>query len=408
MKNFVLNTLLTLITSSSFTQNFKYEVKVDSTLVSGFHDILLNPEITSKLKSDFSDIRIFDEKKIEIPYIRRQEIPVSFTQLFKEYRILSNVSKKKCCTELLIENREKKSINNISLLIKNSDVQKNFKLSGSDDKDNWYVIKENYLFQSIYSNTETSEIKLMNFPLSNYAYFKIEIDDSASAPLKIIKAGYYDTESEEGKYSGIPLKEMILVNNEKDKKTYVRFILGSNQYIDKIELVIGGPTYYLRKADIAIKQKGSTETWEDNTEYEIIQSYELSSNSPNTIQLSKLKTGEFFLIIENDDNQPLIIKSVRLFQLNSYLTAHLEKGKHYSLKFGDANLAEPVYDLKYFENTIPENIPLLKTGELISLIKVEKTLNTSWLSNKVILWIVIGVVIVFMGILSVKMVRDMR
>jgi hypothetical protein len=389
-------------------QNFSYQAKVDSTLETGFHTILVSPLIRAHVNVDFSDIRLFDDKNAEIPYLKRNETPISYKQLFKEYRIISNTFKKGCCTELIIENKNKRKINNISLLINNSDVQKKFKLSGSDDQKNWYVIKDNYLFHSIFSDTEIAEIKLMNFPLSDYAFFKIEIDDSASASLKINKAGYYDTEAEEGKYSEIPVFKLTHFVSKKDKKTYVRVLLNEQYYLDKLELKIEGPTYYLRNASISKRLGDPAVKWDDNSSYESIQTFELASNNPNIIDVSGLIADEFYIIIENDDNQPLHISSLQIFQLNSYLTAHLEKGKHYTLKFGDKNLSAPVYDLKYFENSIPETVPVLKTGEIISMIKDEVKVQKQWLSNKAILWTVIGIVIVFMTILSLKMIREMK
>ena len=163
--------------TSVFSQDFKWKSKIDDVKKSGFHNILLSPSLNSKLNYEFSDIRIYDNENSEIPYLLRTEVAVVYKQLFKEYKIVSKKSVKGS-TQVIIKNQLKSKVNNVNIVIKNSNVQKKVKLFGSDDQKNWFVIKDDYLFYSIYSDEETSEIQLMDFPLSDYAYFKIEVDDT--------------------------------------------------------------------------------------------------------------------------------------------------------------------------------------------------------------------------------------
>jgi len=189
--------------TSVFSQDFNWKSKIDDVKKSGFHNILLSPSVNGKLNYEFSDIRIYDNENNEIPYLLRTEVPVVYKQLFKEYQIVSKKSLKGS-TQVIIKNQLKSKVNNVNIVIKNSDVQKKVKLFGSDDQKKWFVIKDDYLFYSICSDVETSEIQLMDFPLSDYAYFKIELDDTKSAPINILKIGYYDDYSEMGKYVQVP------------------------------------------------------------------------------------------------------------------------------------------------------------------------------------------------------------
>jgi hypothetical protein len=113
-------------------------------------------------------------------------------------------------------------------------------------------------------------------------------------------------------------------------------------------------------------------------------------------------------LIENGDNQPLKISGGKAYQLNNYLTADLEVGKEYTLKFGNPELSFPDYDLKYFQENIPSTIPLIVIGEISELNSDQQVIQPSPVKNKIILWIVIGVIILFFGILAVKMVREMK
>lgn len=407
MKKIIL--LFSCIVSCNLSaQEFKGQASVDSIKETGFHNILLTPEINGHLNVDFSDIRLFDEKNGEVPYLHRSERSTTYTQLFKEYTIISKEMVKGNCTRLILGNPEGTKINNISLVIKNADVQKKVKLSGSDDQQNWYVVKDNYLFYNVFNTSETAEIKLLDFPLSNYHYYKIEINDSASAPLNILKAGFYDTYSESGKYTIVKGVQINQTDSVKLKKTYVKFTFSSPQYIDKLDLEIEGPVYYLRKANVCELKKDSVKKREVRSYYQSIQETELASNHPNTIYFSNYKAKEFYIVIENEDNQPLHIRSAKAVQLNHYLTAYLEKEKHYVLKFGDPKLGSSSYDIKYFNDSIPKKVPLLVPGQIIIKEKTHIKPQTSLFANKTLLWVVIGLVIALLGVLSVKMIKEMK
>jgi hypothetical protein len=398
-----------VIAGSTNAQNFKWQAKVDSVPAKGFYNILMPPSVNGHLDNSFNDIRLFDEKNAEVPYLLRWEAPIQYTQLFKEYKIISKQIIKGCCTNITLENPEKTKINNIRLIVKNADVQKKMKLSGSDDQQNWYVVKDKIFFQGVNNNSETFEIKLVDFPLSNYAYYKIEIDDSASAPVNITQAGYYDNYTENGKYVEVSAAKIIQGDSIKQKKTYVKITFDSPQYIDKLELEIEGPVYYLRKGTISEFKKDSIKKRESRSYYSAIQDMELSSNNPKVIYFSNYKAREFYLLIENEDNPPLKIKSAKAYQLNHYLTAYLEKEKHYILKFGDDKVIAPAYDLNYFQDSIPKNVPVLLTGSVMGLTEEQQAaVPSSWFSNKAVLWIAIGIVVILLAVLSLKMIKEMN
>jgi len=152
---------------SGFSQDFKWESKTVKVTKTGFNEILLSPEITGKLKTDYGDIRLFDSTGNNIPYILYSEKPILFKQMFKEYEI-SNKEHRYNYTRLVIHNPQKNVITNFSLVIKNADVRKWLTLNASDNQKDWFALKEHYYFQSFYNDDNTSEIRVFNFPKSNY------------------------------------------------------------------------------------------------------------------------------------------------------------------------------------------------------------------------------------------------
>ncbi len=174
--------LLTL--KPALAQTFLYEAKLDTVPADGFYKISLNPLIMGKLKPNLSDIRLYEGSSQEIPYILQQEEPVQYKKLFKEYEIVSKISQPKSGTSLILRNAGRSKINNISLEIQNTNATKKAQLSGSNDARHWYTIDDGFVLQPVKSKSATSEVKSLEFPLSEYEYYKLDIDDSLSAPMK--------------------------------------------------------------------------------------------------------------------------------------------------------------------------------------------------------------------------------
>jgi hypothetical protein len=58
------------------------------------------------------------------------------------------------------------------------------------------------------------------------------------------------------------------------------------------------------------------------------------------------------VIVQNEDNPPLQLKTVNAWQQQQYLLAYLEPHESYSLTFGDTSLESPIYDLRYFKDSM--------------------------------------------------------
>ncbi|MBO9702765.1 MAG: hypothetical protein J7604_21310 [Sporocytophaga sp.] len=402
MKNLLLYTLFFLILGHSYGQAFKKKASLSKVNESRFYKILLTPEIVTHLNDDLSDIRIYDNTQKEIPYILSREVPLQVHQIFKEYNIKEYKSQSKCCSKLILQNTAKNKIDNISLIIKNSDVRKKAKLSGSSDNKLWYIIKDDYHLESYPSANNTSEVKILNFPLLDYEYYMLEIGDSGSAPLNILKAGYYDSYTQKGKFIELP-RAHVHRKDSSDKKSYISISFPSAQLIDKIKITALEPHYYFRNTAICTTyyQKGKKH-------YNTITETTLRSNSDNIIEFDHLKVKDFQLIIENQDNQPLKIKNIESYQLVYYMTAMLEKGKAYTLQFGDKKLSYPQYDLGYFKDSIPKNLSIINVGAIHDIPQQIETPEKTFFSSMLWVWVTIFLIMTGLGYMSYKMIKEMK
>ena len=174
-----------LCSQSSFGQGFRYQASLPPAATQGFYKIALTPPIAARLKTDFSDIRLYDSARREVPYLLEREAATQSRKLFREYEIVRKTILPGGNTTLVLRNPARSKINNISLLIKNTNVRKKASLSGSNDAQTWYGLEDNYYLHSLYSPAATAEVNLLNFPLSDYEYYRLIINDSTSAPLNI-------------------------------------------------------------------------------------------------------------------------------------------------------------------------------------------------------------------------------
>jgi hypothetical protein len=405
MRNYIIFFVFLLAGTACLAQEFRAESKLPTINADGFYRIAISPELTTHLNARFTNIRIIDAKGAEVPYLFQVEQPSHHTMKFKPYNIVEKTLTKNCCTTLVLENTASEPINNISLSIKNADVTKQATLLGSDDKTNWFALKESFEFTPINNQKEISEVRIVDFPLSNYVYYKLQISDSTNAPINILSAGYFEVSSESGKFIQLPV-QITSTDSIKQKQTFIKIKLDTSHMIDKISLRMKGAPYFLRMASVNEQKKrenkkGETETWFDE-----LKTFELSSKGSSVIDLPNTKVDELIVIIENDDNPSLQVDEIKVFQLNRYLTAYLKKGESYSVKIGETDLRAPVYDIGYFKDSIPQNITTLNTGALMMADQIARTEPKTFFSSKLIIWGAIILVIIVLGFMAVRMINE--
>jgi hypothetical protein len=390
-------------------QQYHWKAPVAAPSQPGYQRILLTPAIVGRLQPDLSDLRLYNSSGQEVPYLLKAEQPVQYKRLFKPYDILSYTHQKGCCSELLIANPERRKLNNISLLISNADVRKEVKLSGSNNKADWYVLKEQDVLYAINSSESTAEVKLLDFPLSDYRYFRLQLNDSANAPLNILQAGYYDTSTEAGKYTAIPVQELSRRDSALAKSTYITLRFAQPVYPDRLEFTITSPQLFYREGSIqlAIPEQSRRRKSKRKKRRELQQQtlpFLLSSNAPAGVALPRQQVQELTVVIQNADNPPLEISAIKALQLNRYLVADLSPSQAYALHFGNPEAKAPVYELQYFQDSIPASLPVLLAGEAAQLQQTEVRRGTT---STVLIWTAIAVVVAGLAYMTVRMLNEM-
>jgi len=401
MKKFI-TILSVLLANTLSSQNYQWQSAITEVDSSGFYKIDLQPEVLSKLTANYSDIRVKDKMDNEVPYYMEKEDFSITKRVFKEYKLLEKVNWKNGATVLFIENTDKVTINNLQLQIKNFDVRKRLELAGSDDYDQWYTIKENYLFYSADGSTTTSEVKALNFPYTDYKYYRIIIYDVFSLPINVLKIGYFDTYQEQGKFKQIEVPTITRFDSIETKQTYLKVDFKETPYFDKLTFKIDKPAYFYRNAKICLKHQDK----KGRAYFEVLNYFVFNSNDELSFYSNDFSHKNFYIVIDNKDNPPLEEVTIIPYQLNRYLVTHLEKANNYQLVFGNnSNTVQPNYDISFFKNKIGKDITILQTNEIVpikSLLKTKTKASNLWI------WVSISIVAILLGYMSFKMITEME
>lgn len=386
-------------------QSFEFRANLPRAKQTGYYRILLPPAVVGRLNDAKTDLRLYNDRKQEIPYLLKQQEPVQHVQ-FHEYELISKTSTRNS-TRLILRNRNPTPINSLGLLIKNTNIRKKARLSGSSDAKTWYGIEDDYWLEPVASSATTSEAKLLGFPLSDYEYYQLEISDSLSAPLNILKVGYYTTQPETGQYTEIP-GITFTQRDSSDHRSYVYIRFQSPARPDRLTLSVLSPTQYRRSATVAHRAVRETKRNRFRSQFQPIQSFEINStDSLHTVYVPNQSMNELYLTIDNQNNSPLRLGVIKAEQVTTYLLAELKPDESYHLAFSNPAVSAPVYDLAYFKDKIPANLPVVQVDEpepaLAAIPATSSFFTQSWL-----IWAALILVILLLSYLSYRMINDMN
>lgn len=374
------------------SQNYKGTITSNN---EGLYKVMLSPEIRSVVKEDYGTVRIIGGNQQEVPYVLMHDRDKTFS-IFKSLEIVSKRSLKDSVTSIVLNNKLGKKQDQLTFRIANTNVNKIYNVFGSDDGKDWFGLVSNKHLSNINTTGKTFIEKLIDFPLNTYKFIRVDFKDKNSLPINILDVGVYESKF----LSQNPIKinafkqENITLNSS--RKTRLKFKSNTTQKINTISFSID-TKFFLRNVKVIVERthkiKKRIETYED-----VICSFQLSSKNKNTFELDNLNVKEFIIEIENEDNPPLEINKVELYQSPKFLIAYLNEKENYSLTINE-NKSTPSYDIGNF---ISKDIVFIEEALVTGFFKIEdqeedikKTLF--WQTN-IFMWICIvlgGVFVVY-------------
>lgn len=391
------------ILSFSFGQN--YQGKINQVPKSGLHQILIAPELRSASQNNLDHLRIFDAKNNEVPYVLFEEKSTDLQ--YENLTILSKNAVPNKVTSIIVANEKALNLDHLTLKIANTDVDKTYSISGSNDNLEWFGLVIDQKIVGLNDAGENFVERDFSFPLNNYKFLKIDLIDKNSLPINVLEVGLEKNYAI--KKSKIELQnfEQRITTDKKNKKTKIHISFKDPQVIDAISFDISAPNFYLRDAKIVINKTRIQKRAEVDYN-ETVTNFQLNSKVKNSFEVSELFVKEFTVEIDNQDNPELEIKKISLFQNPVSILADLKANENYTLKI-DSKLSAPAYDLAQSGIDFNQNYPTANISKLnkIDNQKESEAGKTFW-QTPLFMWLCIGFAVLIIGYFAMTMIKDLN
>lgn len=399
MKKIIFTYLLSLFIFQVYGQSL-WRADTKPVEEKGYYNIELDQHIIAKsVASDLSDLRIYNSKNKEISYFLRAVSPVQEVSRFESYSLKQNIEKDSL-NILIVDNTKLDDISRFYIFIRSADVNKYASVRGSNDLSQWYIVKQKtHIYNLEHKADNNEDALLLDIPQGNYKYYEITIENDQNSPLKILRVGNYASSNIYGQFSEINLGRFV-AKDSINKKTYISFPDLQDTYkINRLEISVQSDAHYLRHVLLSdtINKKSLK--------------FDLSSKTDNSFIVDYFPLGKHtFIAIENNNNLPLDIVSIKVYGLNRYLCAYLEKGEKYYLEVGMRYKSSPDYDIDHFKNDIPVDLPIVKTENLsqINMPVAVPERQPSLIEKPLFLWAVIILIGLFLTFVCYKTIKEMK
>lgn len=397
MKKYILILICSLLVNDGFAQKI-WEADLPVVEKSDYYNIELSQEmIGARLKY----LKIFDETENEVPYFIRPADPIQEINNFEAF-VLKSKSTKDSLNIIVIDNQKTEDLNRFCVVLQEADAQKYASIRGSNDLRQWYIVKQQTEVSRLGQYSPgNAEILILDFPQGNYRYYEITLWSNQGSPLEVHKVGKIKNSSIYGNFVEINAAKFVQENDNMEKATYLRYPEMHHTYcINKVEFFIKNKPDYYRQAILF-------DSVSYNREHLI-----LSSRKDNMFYMDDFFfTPQTTITIENQQNPPLIVDSVKMYGLCRYACIYLEGGKRYHLYLNTAEEGSHTYDIEYFRDEIPIDLPtlrLLNQQYSFPFEKPDVPRELSIIEQPVFLWSVIIVVGLFLLYLCVRMINEMK
>lgn len=352
--------------------------------------------------NDIGKLRVKDKKGVEIPFILdnppldvKQFISIPFTK-----------SKTDSSELIIVDNQNKNRITNYLLKIANTNAHKEYTIEGSNDQIDWFVLVQQGMLNNLQHPKETSVISKIDFPLNEYNWIRIRINNNKSSPINILDIGRVEIKDIVQGYERLKNISLSSLEDKEKKKTLLTIGKQGKATFDIIQFHIKNSFLYTRPAMLyaqeEIKTKKKVSTVNSGEYY-----FDLNNQSSKHIEIPSMEYPEtFFISIQNDDNPALQIDSITLYQIPTAIVAYLDEIEAYTLE-ADSEWTTPTYDLDKL------NIDFSKIAHTatVNSVKIDSTGDTEKKEDSngnliLIISSIIGALIVFY--FGFSLIRDIK
>ena len=313
----------------------------------------LDKESFSSLSKDLRDLRVIADNSDEVPYkiVVEEERRISDRFSF-QLKILNNAYTPGQYQQFIVDfgPRDKTVPHNyIEIFTQEKNFQKQVEISGSDDGENWQLIKsDGYIYD--YSDTRgnfRAQNTTLNYPLSTFQYLRIRI--FSEKPFQVNGASVYKEVKEDAKetifdvgftqrddassgYSyltldlgqdGLPTRELLLFTNNKNFDRPLSLSAFASDPSKTAQEAVGlGSGYIFR--------------------------YNTNSFKGENLSISYRETSSRYIVVTifNGDDKPIQFTGAQVKGILRSIVFEAQANTNYRLYYGNDRSRRPTYDIE--------------------------------------------------------------
>ncbi len=333
----------------------------------------LSATIISKTHSRFRDLRLFNSKGVEIPYVIYEDyipaVPEKTVSLTVKEFIDSETSE----IFILKKAQHSEKIDSMELQTSARDFKKNVLVEASTDTHSWSPLAQDVIFD--FSSHVNLRKTTFPIPETDSLYYRITIEKSDAKPTESdpIHLQYRDlifstqdnhtqrfkvdsfTGHSVGREHELRTVDSISINQpqsftDKDGNSLIH--LGEINLPLAIISFVVEDTYFYRPVEVQVNHTRDDDAFR-TIFHGIIHQIPGESQGCLDLKVDMEQTPLIRLIIRNGDNPPLTIHKINLVWNRRVLYFHPREGETYSLTFGNKTIPQPNYETAHL---IPNDV----------------------------------------------------
>ncbi len=405
--------LLLLVYCGTYAQMDQYRYKrLLPEVTDTWHTVTLPDEVFGHTTPDLSDIRVFgitsEKDTIEAPYLLQLKTE-KVSQKTIPFTILNTTHNQKG-SYITMSVPTKQPINQIRLDFKQPNFDWKITLEGSQDRNEWFTIAEDYRILSIRNELTSYQFTTVRFPEAQYRYFRILVKHKDTENPVLQSARLRQYEIKEADYREYPVVHFNIKEQKNSRRTTIEAELETPVPVSYLKIESEDTFDYYRPISIQYVEDSIYRPhggWEPI--YSKLVEGVLTSIEDNVFRSNSAIVQKFRIFIDNHDNEPLKIKKVVIKGYQHSLVTRFTNPAAYYLTYGNDKVGKPSYDLNYVASKIPETMTAILPGaeEFVDPEEsaVSETIPTPLFTNKIWLWAVMGIIIVLLGGFTLSMMK---
>ena len=327
---------------------------------SGFSILELPDEVVGQSKTDLGDLRIYNGDE-EIPYAVISDYETLLPS-YEEVEMLNRGTDSQGNIVFELQIPEEKWVRQISLKSSDQNFIRSVKVEGSMDRQEWRLLTDANTIFDLTDEGKSRNLEVNLLP-TNFSYLRVTIFKGVKGEFQPqgVDLLYINDANEPMDLKERPYK--TISHDSKDGIEQYTLDLSWNQLpVSEMEFITDAENF---NRDVIVYQSIDAENWNQTADSELY-SYQLDKLTARQTMI-QFQTNQRYLKVEiqNEDNQPLSIKEIKIRGINPSLIFQTDRAAKYTLFWNSSQTKSPVYDIEKFKNNLDDrSIPKASIGEI--------------------------------------------